>query len=247
MSARIFPIRSALGHWHLLERDGDAVLIDAGFLRAPGAVERACTRAGILPTAIRAVLLTHGHLDHIGYLSELRAMTGAKVLAHRLEVPHVEQRWSYRGASRMCGWLERLGTTVLGLQAGTVDATFEEDELLPFCGGLRVVPLPGHTVGHCGFWLEEERLLFTGDLFANHPWSAHPPPYFLNSQPEAMASSLSRAAALNAERVVPNHYMNGDFTMHARALQRLAERKGLQAHMNNAEVNRVKSGSSTEI
>ena len=95
---------------------------------------------------------------------------------------------------------------MLRRRVGHVDRTFNDGELLPYWGGLRVVHLPGHTRGHCGFYSERHDLLFSGDLFASYFFGSHRPPAILNSVPEHFAASFRRVAELNPRWIVPNHY-----------------------------------------
>ena len=207
-TAHIHPIRNALGCAHLLvEDDGQsAVFLDAGFFGEMGRLRRLLGRLGLRPDAVKAILLTHGHLDHVGNLVALREWTGAPVYAHAEERAHVEGRYRYTGVARVCGWAEAVGRVVLRRRVGTVDRTFVDNELLPFWGGLRVIHLPGHTRGHCGFYSERHDLLFSGDLFASYFFHTHLPPPILNSVPEEFPASFRRVAALNPRRIIPNHY-----------------------------------------
>ncbi len=97
--------------------------------------------------------------------------------------------------------------------------------MLPFWGGLRVVHLPGHTRGHCGFYSERHDLLFSGDLFASYFFNTHLPPAILNSVPAEFPASFRRVTALNPRWIVPNHYDLLDGARLRRRFDRLYRRK----------------------
>ena len=101
---------------------------------------------------MNAILLTHGHFDHIWGANELRRLSGAKIYA-------------YEGEKELC---EDAGKNV-SRDAGrpeTVRADFyEKDGALLELGGfsLKLIATPGHTGGSCCYYLEEEKILFSGD------------------------------------------------------------------------------------
>ena len=137
---------------------------------------------------------------------------------------HVAGQYAYTGWSRVCGWAETVGRAVLRRRIGTVDRTFADGDRLPFWGGLRVVHLPGHTEGHCGFYSERHDLLFSGDLFASYFLHTHLPPRILNSVPGRFAESFRRVAELAPRRIVPNHYDRLDAEQVRRRFDRLYAR-----------------------
>lgn len=211
----------------LVDQDGgrSACLIDTGLYGELPLLRRRMRALGLGPASLAAVLLTHGHLDHTGNLWAIRRWSGAKVLAHAREELHVQGTYPYQGASRWCGRLEALGRGVLRYRAAPVDAWFTEGDLLPYWGGLRVVHLPGHTEGHCGFYSQAHDLLFTGDLFASYFFNVHTPPAILNDAPMLIPESLERVRALEPRLIVPQHYDVLAPALHRRRFDRLLARR----------------------
>jgi glyoxylase-like metal-dependent hydrolase (beta-lactamase superfamily II) len=209
------------GSSHLLY-DADkkeAVLIDTGLIGEIPRLAMILDEVGLTWRDIKAILLTHGHLDHTGNLARLKQLTGASVFAHPLEQPHIDGTFPYRGPSRLCGLLEAIGRRLFHYQSVPIDLPFSAGMELPYWGGLKVIHLPGHTDGHCGFYSRRFNVLFSGDLFASYGFSTHRPPVFLNSCPEKLPASLREARELSARYIVPNHYDRLDGELHRKRLE----------------------------
>gem|GEM_PF-974900 len=208
---------------HLVVQEGQAALIDSGFIAHHRALQR-CLRASALePSAITAILQTHGHLDHVGRLFEIKQMTGASAYMHEEELARLAGRFAYRGWARVCGWLEAIGRPLIRYREAEVEHTFEPGVRLDLFGGIEVVHLPGHTEGHCGFWFREEKLLFAGDLIAMFGIGTHLSPKIFNSAPAQYPLAFERVLALNPDHVLLNHYWSMDSRQQAAALKRFAE------------------------
>lgn len=225
---RVRTIRGVMGVCHLLvEPDGrGAVLLDTGLVGEPWQIRRAVRRLGLGAGDVRAILLTHGHLDHAGNLAWAKAWTGAPLYAHPAEQAHIDGNYPYRGVNRWCGRLERVGRALLGVGASAkIDVMLADGDELPFWGGLRVVHLPGHTLGHCGFYSARHDVLFSGDLFASYFFNVHVPPAILNSAPELIRGSLEKARRLGARFIVPQHYDVLDGALHRRRFDAMLARR----------------------
>ncbi len=219
----IYTIRGVMGVCHLLvDAQREAVLLDTGLVGEPWLIRWRLARLGLKPDAIKAILLTHGHLDHAGNLAWAKAFTGAPIHAHPLEQQHIDGAYPYAGVNLWCGRMERAGRAVLRVgRPASIDVPIADGDELPFWGGLRVVHLPGHTLGHCGFYSKAHDLLFSGDLFASYFFNVHLPPPILNSAPELIPESLEKARRLNPRLMVPQHYDVLDGALHRRRFDRL--------------------------
>lgn len=220
----IHPIRGVMSVCHLLVEGEDAWLLDTGMVGEPALVRRLLRRLGLGPESIRGIVLTHGHLDHAGNLAFFKEWTGAQVYGHPLEQKHVDGCYPYEGTARWCGRLEAAGRAAFRYRPAAIDEPFEDGDVIPVWGGLRVVHLPGHTEGHCGFYSEKHDLLFSGDLFASYFFNAHLPPPILNSRPELIPGSLRKAGRLDPRLIVPNHYDFADGELHKRRFEGLCRK-----------------------
>jgi len=218
---KLHAIRGIMGCCFLLE-DGDAsVMIDTGLFGETILLRRLVRKLQLTPSSIKAILLTHGHLDHAGNLNWLKSWTGARVWAHPEEQRHIDGTYPYHGVNRWCGRLEALGRTAFRYRGATIDEFLSDGQSLPFWGGLRVIYLPGHTLGHCGFFSEPHNLLFSGDMFASYFFNVHKPPAILNSAPGHLAASAGKIEQLKPRGILPCHYDFLDGDLHRRRFAKL--------------------------
>jgi glyoxylase-like metal-dependent hydrolase (beta-lactamase superfamily II) len=220
----LYGIRGVMSVCHLLVDGPGAWMIDTGMVGEPVLIRRLLRRLGLGPRSVRGILLTHGHLDHAGNLAALKEWTGAPVYGHPAEQMHVDGSYPYEGTARWCGRLEALGRRAFGYRSAMIDETFQDGDELPVWGGLRVVHLPGHTEGHCGFYSAKHDLLFSGDLFASYFFKPHVSPAIFTSRPELMQGSLRRALEMDPRWIVPNHYDILDGELHKRRYMELCRR-----------------------
>jgi len=90
INMNIYPIQMGFCTSYLV-RDRGAVLVDAGQQGYEHAFRRRLAQVGAAPGDLSLVFLTHGHWDHIGFLTELRMLSHAPVAIHHREKPWVEQ------------------------------------------------------------------------------------------------------------------------------------------------------------
>lgn len=100
----------------------------------------------------KAVLLTHGHFDHAMAAEELAEMFGIKIYAHEAEKDTLKDPG--KNVSLMIGLRD----------VYHADVFLKDEEILELAGmELKVLHTPGHTAGGCCYYLEKEKVLFSGD------------------------------------------------------------------------------------
>lgn len=130
------------------QRTKEVIIVDPGD-EAPRLIGEV-TRLGIAPVAI---LLTHGHFDHVGAAGKLASYYQVKVYAHEAE----EKTLSDSNVN--------LSGPMLGRPASYhADVFLHDEEEITLAGcPVRVLFTPGHTAGGCCYYLAKEDLVFSGD------------------------------------------------------------------------------------
>jgi glyoxylase-like metal-dependent hydrolase (beta-lactamase superfamily II) len=206
----VHPITLGIVRCHLLVEHTGCTLIDTGLFGETWAIGRKLRKLNLSWRDIKAILLTHGHLDHTGNLAPIKKLTGAPIYCHPADRLHVQGRYPYRGVSRICGALEAAGRLAFRYKPVPIDIEITDGQVLPFWGGLEVVHLPGHTAGHCGFLSRQRGIIFIGDLVAHQWGTMYKPPRILNSVPEHFATSFHRLAKIDVPMMLCSHYSKFD-------------------------------------
>jgi len=157
----------------------DVVLVDAGFPHQVQQFREAFIKAGVPFERLSKIIITHSDTDHIGGLAGLllESPQHISILAHENEKPYIQAdlppiRLEAMGnqvkalpedrRQKMQDMYENLKANYTKLRAN-VDATIEDGEELPFCGGLVVIFTPGHTPGHISLYHKQSKTLIAGD------------------------------------------------------------------------------------
>ena len=199
--------------------DRNWVLIDAGVFGTMNLIVKAAEERFGSGARLAAIVLTHGHFDHVGVLEDLVALWDVPVYAHPLERPYLDGSASYPPPDPGVGGLmARLSPLY---PRAPVDVarhlrTLPTDGSVPGMPGWRWLHTPGHCPGHVSLWREADRTIVAGDAFITTDQESayavavqkpemHGPPQYFTSDWQAAAASAQTLAKLEPELAVTGH------------------------------------------
>ncbi len=189
---------------------GSVALIDAGWRINAGRILEYLGAIGHSAGAVRRLLATHYHHDHIGGMARIQMATGLPVEAHHSEadrlkqerrgdIPNPAQQW----------WLKPLlWPFMAALRPPPIPATLplHEGDTLPLLGGARVIHTPGHTPGSISLYFPENGILIAGDAMQRRGDRLIPPSPFFSSDMPAARESIRKLAGLDFEILCLSHF-----------------------------------------
>ena len=152
----------------LIRKDQGAFLVDAGIPGLERRIDAAFREWAVDPKEVTHIILTHGHLDHIGCLAYARKITGGKVVCHR-SIADKLAVGKYEEAVPRAWYWKILNAPVskimgAGLKPISPDIVFDDEFDLEDIGIKgNILHTPGHSPGSCSIILENGEALI-GDL-----------------------------------------------------------------------------------
>ena len=144
----------------LLEDRDSFALVDTGLGSSVGRIREALAGLGGRPEDLKRIYITHHHGDHIGGLpGVLEWAPDAEVVTSGHEAEIISGRREPDPASSP---IFRFFSRYQKLPTVPVDRMAREGDVV---AGFRVIPTPGHTLGHTSLLRDEDGLLLTGDAF----------------------------------------------------------------------------------
>ena len=149
---------------------GEWVLIDTGLPGSAKTIIAAADKLFYPGSHPEAIILTHGHLDHLGSARELADHWNVPVIVHPLELPYVTGQALFPPRDPTVGgslaFMSRFFPTQLPNLEDRVQALDADDPSTPFLMAWRWLHVPGHAPGQLAFFREADRVLLGADAFA---------------------------------------------------------------------------------
>jgi len=202
---------------YLIAESGGVTIIDAGVPGYWKLIPAALAAMGKSIDDVRAILLTHGHSDHIGFAERARRERDWPIYVHDADAAlargEVGEPGKKAGSSIHVGpllhflwWSARRGA-LRQAHIGVV-STFGDGATLDVPGAPRVIAVPGHTPGSAALFLETDKTLFVGDALATYAvTNGYRGPQIapFSVDPAQALTSLTKLEDLDAQVVLPGH------------------------------------------
>ncbi|HWT91770.1 MAG TPA: MBL fold metallo-hydrolase [Solirubrobacteraceae bacterium] len=217
----VHRIEDAYTNWYLVEEGSRLTVVDCGVPTSWASLQSALVELGRSPGDIDAVVLTHAHFDHVGFAERARRDLGVPVYVHENDAPLTMHPWRYDHEKPRTPYfltqVKALPIVAALLRnrafwpAPVKQVTrYLDDTVLDVPGRPKVVPCPGHTLGHCGLWLEDRGVLLAGDAFVMlDPYTARTGPRVVaraaTADSERNKRTLDALAATGAQTVLTGH------------------------------------------
>lgn len=214
----VFAISAASGGW---------TLIDTGLFLSAAKIKHWAEGHFGKNTKPQAIILTHGHFDHVGTVKDLAHDWNVPVYAHEQELPFLTGRAKYPPPDPgVGGGLMAVMSPIYPRTSADLSGIVKPlpaDGSVPTLNGWRWLHTPGHAPGHISLFREEDRVLLPGDAFcttkqesflavAKQTPELHGPPAYYTPDWDAARNSVRELAALRPRTVAPCHGlpMTGD-------------------------------------
>lgn len=199
---------------------GSWTLVDAGLPGAAGTIIDAAHHRFGTGSRPSAIVLTHGHFDHVGAIKDLVEEWNVPVYAHEGELPFLTGKMDYMEPDPGVdpGLMAKVSPLYpeKAIDLGDRVQPLPRDGRVPGMPGWRWVHTPGHTPGHVALFRESDRALIAGDAFTTTKQESamsvmtqkktiQGPPKYLTPDWQKAWESVRRLEALKPNVAVTGH------------------------------------------
>ncbi len=220
IGAGVYGLRILFVNVFAISSGSGWTLVDTGLYLSAGKIKHWAENHFGKGTKPQAIILTHGHFDHVGAIKDLLEDWNVPVYAHAAEFPYLTGHEKYPppdpsvGGGLMAVMSPLYPRTSADL-AGKVTA-LPQDGTVPTLPGWQWLHTPGHAPGHISLWDPADKVLLPGDAFcttkqesflavAKQKPELHGPPSYYTPDWDSARESVNRLSKLCPRTIAPSH------------------------------------------
>ncbi|WP_313238342.1 MBL fold metallo-hydrolase [Sporosarcina ureae] len=223
-----------VGHPH----SKDFVLIDTGMPYSAEKILAVVEERFGVDRRPKAIILTHGHFDHVGAVIELVKHWDVPVYAHELELPFLTGEASYPDPDTSVegGMIAKMSAIFPTdpVQLGSHVKSLPSDGSVPFLPEFKWIHTPGHSPGHVSLFRQKDGALIAGDAFVTvkqeylykvltQEQEISGPPRYLTTDWGAALKSVIKLEALQPTVAITGHGLPMEKELLADSLKKLVD------------------------
>lgn len=204
----------------MVRTSNDFVLIDTGMPESEKKIFEIVEEIFGENAKPEAIILTHGHFDHVGSIEKLITQWDVPVYAHPLEIPYLTGQKNYPDPDGTVegGLVAKISPMFPneGVHLGNHVKPLQDNGELPHLSEWKWIHTPGHSDGHISLFREKDRTLIAGDAFITvkqdslakvlvQEREVNGPPRYLTTDWQLAKKSVEKLAALHPRVAVTGH------------------------------------------
>lgn len=214
----------------------DFVLVDAGMPHSANEIISVVEEYYGANSHPKAIILTHGHFDHVGAIIELVKHWEIPVYAHELELPYLTGQKSYPEPDPTVeGGLIAKMSPLFPNEPINLDNHVEKlpaDGTIPYLPDFCWIHTPGHSPGHISLFRESDNTLIVGDAFVTvkqdslykvitQKQEINGPPRYFTTDWGAAKESVIKLASLSPSVAITGHGLPMSGELLTKSLEKL--------------------------